>query len=304
MLNADRLTTMRQLRALLADYIALMKPGIISLLLITTLAAMFVAEAGVPPLWLIAIVMFGGTLAAGGANALNNYLERDIDGVMHRTSRRPLPARRVPPQNALIFGLALGVLAFVLLAVTTNLLAALLAAAGYLAYIFIYTLWLKRITPQNVVIGGIAGAIPPLVGWAAVRGVLDLQALYLFAVIFFWTPPHTWALAMLISNDYARARIPMLPVVAGDAETAWNIWLYSIWLVVLTILPVTIQLFGLPYLVAAVALGTWLLIRARQLLREPTKPLARRLYKVTLLYLALLFVAMVVDRMLAARGII
>jgi protoheme IX farnesyltransferase len=295
---------MRELRATLADYIALMKPGIISLLLITTLAAMFVAQAGLPPPSLILVVMLGGALAAGGANALNNYFERDIDEVMHRTSRRPVPARRIPPQHALVFGLALGILAFILLALTANLLSAVLAAAGYLSYILIYTLWLKRITPQNIVIGGVAGAIPPLVGWAAVRGNLDLQALYLFAVIFFWTPPHTWALTMLISSDYARARIPMLPVVRGDAETAWNIWLYSILLVVITILPVIIQLFGLPYLIAAVALGAWLLALAWQLMRQPTKPLARRLYKATLLYLALLFAAMVVDRVLVTRGII
>lgn len=295
---------MAQLRATLADYIALMKPGIISLLLITTLAAMFVAQAGLPPPSLIAVVMIGGALAAGGANALNNYFERDIDGVMHRTSHRPVPARRIPARHALIFGLALGIAAFALLALTANLIAAALAAAGYLAYILIYTLWLKRITPQNIVIGGVAGAIPPLVGWAAVRGNLDLQALYLFAVIFFWTPPHTWALAMLISSDYARARIPMLPVVRGDAETAWNIWLYSILLVVITILPITIQLFGLPYLIAAAALGAWLLTLAWQLMHQPAKPLARRLYKATLLYLALLFAAMVVDRVLAARGIV
>jgi protoheme IX farnesyltransferase len=302
MLTADRFAAMRHLRATVGDYVALMKPRIISLLLVTTLAAMFVAQAGLPPPSLVLVVMLGGTLAAGGANALNNYFERDIDEVMTRTNRRPVPARRIPPQNALVFGLALGLLSFLLLAFSANLLAAVLAAVGYLAYIFIYTLWLKRITPQNIVIGGVAGAIPPLVGWAAVRGTLDLQALYLFAVIFFWTPPHTWALAMLISNDYARARIPMLPVVAGDAETAWNIWLYTILLIVLTILPVTIQLFGLLYLIAAVVIGVWLLSFARQLRRQPSKPMARRLYKATLLYLALLFVAMVVDRIVATRG--
>ncbi len=295
---------MQRVRATIADYIALTKPGIISLLLITTLAAMLVAEGGLPPLPLIAVVMVGGALAAGGANALNNYLDRDTDEVMHRTSRRPVPGRRIAPERALVFGLALGVAAFVLLALTANLLSATLAAAGYLAYVFLYTLWLKRITPQNVVIGGVAGAVPPLVGWAAVRGSLDLHALYLFAVIFFWTPPHTWALSMLIANDYARARIPMLPVVRGDAETAWNIWLYTILLVVITILPITIQLVSLPYLIAAVVLGGWLLALAWQLLRRPEKPLARRLYKATLLYLALLFAAMVVDRILMARGMV
>lgn len=295
---------MQRVSATIADYIALTKPGIISLLLITTLAAMLVAQAGLPPLPLILVVMAGGALAAGGANALNNYLDRDTDEVMHRTSRRPVPGRRIAPERALVFGLALGVAAFVLLALAANLLSAILAAVGYLAYVLLYTLWLKRITPQNVVIGGVAGAVPPLVGWAAVRGSLDLHALYLFAVIFFWTPPHTWALSMLIANDYARARIPMLPVVRGDAETARNIWLYTILLVVITILPITIQLVSLPYLIAAVVLGMWLLALAWQLLRQPQKALARRLYKATLLYLALLFAAMVVDRMLMARGIV
>lgn len=295
---------MQQVRATIADYIALTKPGIISLLLITTLAAMLVAQGGLPPLPLIVVVMVGGALAAGGANALNNYFDRDTDEVMHRTSHRPVPGRRIAPERALLFGLALGVAAFALLALTANLLSATLAAAGYLAYVLLYTLWLKRITPQNVVIGGVAGAIPPLVGWAAVRGSLDLHALYLFAVIFFWTPPHTWALSMLISNDYARARIPMLPVVRGDAETAWNIWLYTILLVVITILPITIRLVSLPYLIAAVVLGGWLLALAWQLLRQPQKALARRLYKATLLYLALLFAAMVVDRILMARGMV
>jgi len=287
----------QRLRATLADYVALTKPGIISLLLITTLAGMLIAQPGLPSLGLILVVMAGGALAAGGANALNMYFDRDTDEVMHRTSRRPVPGRRIPPERALVFGLSLGVIAVVLLALTTNLLSAALAGLGYLAYVLLYTLWLKRLTPQNVVIGGVAGAIPPLVGWAAVRGNLDLHALYLFAVIFFWTPPHTWALSMLIAGDYARARIPMMPVVRGEAETAWNIWLYTILLVVITILPITVRLVGLPYLLAAVVLDAWLLVLARQLLRQPNKALARRLYKATLLYLALLFVAMVVDRM-------
>jgi protoheme IX farnesyltransferase len=279
-------------------YWRLTKPGIVVLLLVTTLGAMFIARAGVPPASLMAATLLGGALAAGGANAMNSTLEGDLDARMRRTSRRPMPRQVIRFAHALAFSIALGVGAVLVLGLAVNWLSAALAATGYLAYIFIYTLWLKRATPQNIVIGGIAGAIPPLVGYAAVTNRIDLLAFYLFAIIFWWTPPHTWAMAILVAEDYARARVPMLPVVVGTAETARHIFWYSALLVIVTILPVLAGAAGTLYLLAASALNLWHLWLAWRLLRAPDKAVARQLYKYSQLYLALLYAAFVADRML------
>jgi protoheme IX farnesyltransferase len=279
----------------LQAYWLLTKPGIITLLLVTTLGAMFIAARGAPPLGLLVATLLGGALAAGGANAMNSYIERDLDSVMHRTSRRPMPRRLVEPRRALAFGVFLGLAAVALLAIAVNWLSAALAALGYLAYVLLYTLWLKRLTPQNVVIGGVAGAIPPLVGYAAVTGGLDLMALYLFAIIFLWTPPHTWALTILVVDDYARAKVPMLPVAVGTPETTRHIFWYTGLLVIGTILPVLAGLAGALYALVAAGLNLWQIALAWRLLRAPDKAIARRLYRYSQLYLALLYFALVVD---------
>jgi protoheme IX farnesyltransferase len=242
--------------------------------------------------------LLGGALASGGAGAINHYLDRDIDPLMGRTALRPIPAGTMPPQRALIFGIVLGILSFVLFVVFVNLFAAVLAMVGLLGYVFVYTLWLKRSTPSNIVIGGAAGGIPPLVGWAAVDGELKLTALYLFAIIFFWTPPHFWALSLLIADDYARTGVPMLPVVRGAQTTRRQILLYSAVMVAVTVGPVVTGLFGAFYLVCALALGAGFIALAVSLARHPSRPAARRLYLSSLAYLALLFVAMAVDRAL------
>jgi protoheme IX farnesyltransferase len=284
----------------LGPYIALMKPRILLLLLITTFGAMVLAQRGLPPLPLVLLTLLGGTLAAGGANAINQYIDRDIDQLMRRTRQRPLPSQQVPPRQALRFGIALGLAAFLLLALCVNLLSAMLAMSGLLVYVIVYSLWLKRVTPQNIVIGGAAGAIPPLVGWAAATDSLSLTAFYLFAIIFFWTPPHFWALSLLLKHDYAAARIPMLPVVSGTAETKRQILLYSLLLVALSLLLFAAQLMGVWYLAAALLLGAGLIGLAIKLLRGPEERWARRLFLYTNLYLALLFAAMIVDRLSAA----
>src|SRR5688572_5355846 len=237
------------------DYIALTKPRIISLLLVTTVATMVVAAPGGVALSTILWTMLGGYLAAGGAGAINHYLDRERDARMARTRARPLVAGRIEPLHGLIFGVTLGVLAAVQLAVTVNALAAALAVAGLLGYVFVYTMWLKPLTPQNIVIGGAAGAVPPLVGWAAATGSLALDALYPFAIVFLWTPPHFWALSLLIKDDYARTGVPMLPVVRGDVVTRRQILVYSVGLTALTVAPVLTGLFGAIYLAAALALG-------------------------------------------------
>jgi protoheme IX farnesyltransferase len=278
-------------------YVNLTKPRIIVLLLITTLGGMVIAARGLPPLDLIFWTMLGGAFAAGGANAINCYIDRDIDQLMHRTRRRALPAGRVPPRNALIFGVVLGALSFVVLATFANLLAAALAQAGLLFYVFIYTGYLKRSTPQNIVVGGAAGAMPPMVGYAAVTGQVDLLAICLFAIIFFWTPPHFWALSLLTSQDYARANVPMLPLVFGEAETRRQVLLYTLLLVALTLLVFTGGDFGWIYLASAAALGAALVVYAVRLLRDGTLRRARQMFMFCNLYLALLFLAMAVDRM-------
>jgi protoheme IX farnesyltransferase len=248
-----------------------------------------------PPARLVFSVLLGGSLGAGGANALNHYLDRDIDQLMGRTSRRPLPGQRIPPQNALWFGIALNGAAFALLAVWVNLLSAVLTVSATLFYVLVYTKWLKRTSTQNIVIGGAAGAVPPLVGWAAVTGSLGLPALYLFALVFFWTPPHFWALALLIQGDYARAGVPMLPVVMGPGETAKFIFLHTVTLVTLSLLFAILPGTGGIYLASAATLGSVFLLLAWRVLRDASKPNALRLYLYSLLYLALLFLAIMVD---------
>ena len=282
------------------DYVTLTKPRIMSLLLLTGLGAMFVGARGAPSASLVLVTMSGLALACGGASALNHVLDRDIDKLMgKRTRARPLAAERMPPTYALEFGLALSAFSFVLLASLVNVLTAVLALVGNLFYVLVYTRWLKRSTPQNIVIGGAAGAVPPLVGWAAVTANLTLPALWLFLIVFFWTPPHFWALALLIRRDYEAARIPMLPVVRGVRETTRQIVLYALVLVAVTVVPVAWGPLGAGYLVAALALGAAFVGLALGLRREATPRRAALLFHYSLLYLALLFVAMALDPLLA-----
>ena len=281
--------------SLLRDYIALAKPRIIVLLLVTALGGMFLAAKGMPDVSLMVLVLTGGALAAGGANALNHYLDRDIDRRMKRTQHRPVAGGRVQPQQALAFGVGLNVVAFAMLSAFVNPLSAGLTMSATLFYVFVYTKGLKRTTPQNIVIGGAAGAIPPVVGWVAVTGSLDLQVLYLFSIIFFWTPPHFWALALLIKEDYAEAGVPMLPVVAGVAETTKSIFLYTLVVVALTLMFFTTQAVGWIYFAASASLGALFIYYAWRLTRQPDKKVAKVLYLYSLLYLALIFVALMVD---------
>jgi heme o synthase len=278
------------------DYIALTKPRIIALLLVTTVATMVVAVPEGLALSTVLWTMLGGYLAAGGAGAINHYLDRERDARMTRTRARPLVAGRIEPRHGLYFGVALGALAFAQLAITVNLLSAVLAMAGLLGYVFVYTMWLKPLTPQNIVIGGAAGAVPPLVGWAAATGGLAWDALYPFAIVFLWTPPHFWALSLLIKDDYARTGVPMLPVVRGDDVTRRQIVVYAAILAVFTLAPVATGLFGGIYLAGALVLGAAFLGLAVRLARHPSRQAALRLYLSSLAYLALLFAAMAIDR--------
>jgi heme o synthase len=280
-------------RQLVADYVQMTKPKVQSLLLFTTVTTMYVA--GTPSLGLVLLTCLGGALSAGGAGAINHALDRDIDALMKRTSTRPVPSGRVSPRAAIVYGVLLGCASFALLALTVNALAAVLAMAGLLGYVLVYTLWLKRSTPQNIVIGGAAGAMPPLVAWAAVTGGLDGAALYLFAIVFYWTPPHFWALSLLMKEEYERARVPMLPVVRGETETRRQVLLYSLLLVAVSILPFAGRLFGPFYLGAALALGSAFVALTALLLRRADRRSALRVYLFSLAYLALLFGAMVVD---------
>ena len=281
------------------DLLALTKPRIISLLLVTTAAPMYAAGS---PSWLtVLLVMIGGYLMAGGANAVNMYLDRDIDDVMARTRLRPIPSGRMSATQVLAFGIFCATLATWILAQFVNVLTAGLALAGFYFYVFVYTRWLKRTSPQNIVIGGAAGAFPPLVGWAAVTGSLDVTALCLFLIVFYWTPPHFWALALLKQVDYGRAHVPMAPLVWGERETMHQMVWYTVILLVLTMLPVLFGAFGLFYLVCALLLGALLMGGVLRILRAAAKGLpwsgpAWWVYKYSLLYLALLFVAMAVDR--------
>lgn len=280
---------------LVNDYVTLTKPPIIVLLVITAIGGMFLAAEGVPSLRILALVCAGGALGAGGANAINHFLDQDIDAVMSRTVSRPVAGNRIAPLHALIFGILLNVGAFFVLTYWVNLLSASLTLSATLFYVLVYTGWLKRNTPQNIVIGGAAGAIPPMVGWAAVTGGLDLPALYLFTIVFFWTPPHFWALSLMIQNDYAAAGVPMLPVVVGEERTAQNIFVYSLALVALTLLFGVSDAVGLVYLSSAALLGAVFVVMAWKLKREHTVRRAKPLYLYSLLYLALLFSVMLAD---------
>jgi protoheme IX farnesyltransferase len=286
--------------SLLKDYISLTKPGVISLLILTTITSMYITPAGIPELSLVLWTTLGGWLMASGSHSINCYLDKDIDVNMGRTGRRPIPSGRIPAWHALALGIALGVVAFVILASFVNLLAAMLALAGFLYYVFIYTIWLKRTSKHNIVIGGGAGAFPPLVGWAAVTGSLAPEALLLWLIVFFWTPPHFWALALIRQKDYARAGVPMLPVVEGDQETRRQIVIYTLSMLALTALPPALGMLGWAYLLSAAVSGGLFLHYALKLRRDGTTTTAWALYKYSLLYLAILFVAMVVDRVVFA----
>jgi protoheme IX farnesyltransferase len=260
---------------------------------------MFITPAGIPPFSLVLWVIVGGYLMAGGANAINMWFDRDIDEKMSRTRQRPIPAGRIPATVGLGFGLALGLIAFAVFWYQVNPLSAWLALGGLLFYVFVYTIWLKRSSPQNIVIGGAAGAFPPLVGWAAVTGRLDLAAIYLFAIIFYWTPPHFWALALIKRNEYARAGVPMLPVVRGEERTKFEMLAYTLILLPLTLMPSFFGALGAFYGIAAGLLGARLLWYCVRLVRErSTTATAWRMYRYSLVYLALLFLAMGIDRAL------
>jgi heme o synthase len=280
-------------RQVVADYLALTKPRVQSLLLFTTVTTMLVA--GSPSVGLVLLTCLGGYLSAGGAGAINHAFDRDIDAQMARTASRPVPSGRVSARAATIFGCVLAVLSIVVLATWVNPLAAGLSLCGFLGYTLVYTVWLKRRTPQNIVIGGAAGAVPPLVGWAAVTGGLDGMALYLFAIVFFWTPPHFWALSLLMKGEYERVGVPMLPVARGEGETRRQILLYTVLLYAVTQLPFCAGGLGAIYLVASLVLGGLFIAGAWLLLRRADRRSALRLYLFSLAYLALLFGAMVAD---------
>jgi heme o synthase len=281
------------------DYYTLTKPRIMSLLLITGGAGAFVGADGVPAWGVFAATMVGLALACGGAAALNHYLDRDIDKLMgSRTEKRPVASGRVPPERALEFGLALSAFSFVLLDALVNLPTALLALAGNFFYVIVYTRWLKRSTSQNIVIGGAAGAVPPLVGYAGATGHLGWAALAMFVVVFVWTPPHFWALALMIKEHYARAGVPMLPVQKGDRETTRQILWYTLLLVAVTVAPVAFGVFGIFYGASALVLGGVFAWLAFELRRTMERVAAARLFHYSLLYLALLFVAMALDPIL------
>jgi protoheme IX farnesyltransferase len=285
------------------DYLALTKPNVMSLLLFTTFTAMMMAAGGWPSPLLVLWTLLGGALASASSAAINMYLDRDIDAVMTRTKKRPIPSGRVRPLPALWFGIALGFVAFVELSLTVNFLAAALSSAGILYYVFIYTMWLKRTTPQNIVIGGAAGAIPPLVGWAAVTNHLGLTALLLFLIVFVWTPPHFWALALMKKDEYARVGIPMLPSVRGDEETKRQILIYTGALSAVTLVMVPLHLMGVVYLGCAIALDAMFFGFAIWVARSGSRRSEGLMYRFSMLYLALLFVAMAVDRFGRGPGV-
>lgn len=288
-------TSVYSVYARAAGYLALTKPRIIELLLVTTVPTMFVAERGIPSIWLMTATVVGGALAAGGANAINMVLDRDIDRIMERTRHRPLVTGVVNPKGALVFAMSLEVVAFVWLVVMVNLLSAALAVSATAFYIFVYTMWLKRTSTSNIVIGGAAGAVPVLVGWSAVTGSLDWPPVILFLVVFYWTPPHFWALAIRYKEDYATADVPMLPVVTGPKATATRIIYYTIILVTLTVVFSPVAGMGTVYLVAALALGTIFAVLSVVVRADPDARNAMRLFHYSITYVTLLFGAMVVD---------
>jgi heme o synthase len=281
-------------------YVALTKPRIIELLLVTTVPTMIVAQRGMPPLWLVVATVTGGTLAAGGANAINMYVDRDIDAVMERTRNRPLVTGAVTPRAALTFAVVLEVVAFALLWATVNLLSAVLAVSATAFYVFVYTLWLKRTSTRNIVIGGAAGAVPVLVGWTAVRNELDWAPIVLFAVIFYWTPPHFWALAVKYRDDYAAAEVPMLPAVADLRTVGRRILGYTLLLWVLTLVFGVVADLGPLYLASAVVLGAVFTYHAVRLLVTGSTAVAMRLFGWSITYIVLLFGAMAVDQLVFA----
>ncbi|MDA0179912.1 heme o synthase [Solirubrobacter phytolaccae] len=283
-------------RQIAGDYFELTKPKVQLLLLLTTITTMYVA--GDPSIALVAATVLGGFLSAGGAGAFNHWYDRDIDEAMPRTANRPIPAGRISSRAALIYAFGLQVASFVILAAAANVLAAFLALAGFVWYTLVYTVWLKRRSPQNIVIGGAAGAVPPLVGWAAVTGSVAPTALYLFAIIFYWTPPHFWALSLLMKSEYERVGVPMMPVVHGEKETRRQIVLYTLLLTLLTLLPFVFGFFGPLYAVVAVGLNAAFITLAIRLQRNADRASALRTYLFSLSYLAVLFVAMVVDAQL------
>ena len=286
------------LRAILGAYYQLTKPRIVVLLLITTVPSMVLADRGLPSLWLIAATLIGGTMSAGGANSINQFLDRDIDEIMVRTRRRPLPAHMIRPGYALAYGIALGGAGFVWMLLTVNLVAALLAAGALAFYVFVYTWWLKRSSPQNIVIGGAAGAAPALVGWAAVTGRVGWPAVVLFAIVFLWTPPHFWALSLKYQRDYRAAGVPMLPVVVGPEGTARSILRYSFVLVAVTLALWPVGHTGLVYPAAAAVLGGLFVARALRLRSAATIKVAMSLFRYSIVYLALLFGAVALDTLL------
>ncbi len=284
------------IRQTIANYVNLIKPHVTVLLLGITVATMAIARQGFPDLGLVLATLLGGALAAGSANSINCYIDRDIDQIMGRTQRRSLPSGRVQPVPALIFGIILGVASFIILAALVNMLSALLALSAILFYVVVYTMGLKRTSVQNIVIGGAAGAVPVLVGWAAVTNSVSLAAIWLFAIVFYWTPPHFWALALLIKKDYEKASVPMLPVVMGDDETRKQIFLYSLLLVAVTMMLFVMHTMGYLYLIAALILGGILVYMAVRLLLDKTKDWARTLFWYSNCYLAAIFAVMVIDR--------
>jgi protoheme IX farnesyltransferase len=297
MLGANSATTRvaRDVRESVLAYVRLTKPRIVGLLVVTTVPAMILAEGGMPPLWLILATVLGGSVVAGGANAMNMYFDRDIDQLMRRTQSRPVPSGQVDPERAALFGLALGAGGFIFLNLTVNLLAALLTIAAFAFYVFVYTLLLKRNTSLNIVIGGAAGAMPPVIGWAAVTGEVSISAVIMFAIVTAWTPPHFWALSLNYAGDYKRAGVPMLPVVAGPEETRRQILGYSVVLVITSLLLTTVGVAGYIYFAAAAVLGTGFIYYAARLFRDGSARNSMALFRYSMLYLALLFLAIAVD---------